>query len=117
MNCQYCKTLLPSGTKYCPNCGAAVQQQVTSAECENSKSRLIYVLLAIFLGRLGIHNFYIGYHEKAITQIVIFLLPSILWDVDDNPIPILARIAVYIWNIVEIFTVKADAAGRPMRKK
>ena len=35
------------------------------------KSKLVAGLLAIFLGFLGIHNFYLGFTGKAVTQLLI----------------------------------------------
>ena len=66
------------------------------------KSRLAYILLAIFLGTLGIHNFYAGYSGKGIAQLLISVLT----------LGVLSPI-VWIWAIVEICTVDKDAAGVP----
>lgn len=38
-------------------------------QTEERKSKLIAGLLGIFLGSLGIHNFYLGYTKKAIIQV------------------------------------------------
>jgi len=35
------------------------------------KSRLVTGLLGIFLGSIGVHNFYLGFTKKAIIQIVV----------------------------------------------
>lgn len=35
------------------------------------KSKLVAGLLGIFIGSLGIHNFYLGYTKRAIIQIVV----------------------------------------------
>ena len=64
------------------------------------KSRLAYILLAIFLGPLGVHNFYAGYTGKGIAQLLISLISF----------GFLAPV-VFIWNLVEICTVTKDAQG------
>lgn len=64
------------------------------------KSRLAYILLAIFLGPLGIHNFYTGYTGKGIAQLLMSLISF----------GFLAPV-VFIWNLVEICTVTKDAQG------
>lgn len=66
------------------------------------KSRLIYILLAIFLGGLGIHNFYAGRMGSAVAQLLISLLSC----------GILSPIT-WIWAIIDIITVKTDGEGRP----
>ncbi len=66
------------------------------------KPRVAYVLLGIFLGYLGIHNFFAGYTNKGVAQ----LLMSVLSCTILSPI-------VFIWNIVEVCTVDKDANGVP----
>jgi len=69
------------------------------------KTRLAYILLGVFLGGLGIHNFYAGYTGKGIAQLLMSLF---LWWT------IVAPIAVWIWIIVEVCTVDRDADGNPL---
>lgn len=69
----------------------------------SDKSRLTYILLAWFLGVLGVHNFYAGRTGKGVAQLLITLL--IGWTI----IPL---IAVGIWVIVEMITVTKDGLGR-----
>ena len=67
---------------------------------EPAKSRVVYILLALFLGGLGINNFYAGYTTKGVIQLLISLLS----------LGFLSLI-VWIWCIIEIITVKQDAKG------
>jgi TM2 domain-containing membrane protein YozV len=69
-----------------------------------SKSRVAYILLGLFLGGLGIHNFYAGYTGKGVTQLLLTLLTGWL---------IIPLIVVLIWVIVEVCTVTQDASGHP----
>ena len=69
------------------------------------KSRLAYILLAIFLGGFGVHNFYAGYTKKAIIQLLLTLLLG--WT-------IIVPVAVFVWIILDIIQVTADAHGVPM---
>ena len=71
----------------------------------SSKSRVAYILLGLFLGSLGIHNFYAGYGGKGVAQL---LLTIFLWWT------IIVPIAVTIWIIIEICTVDHDAFGNRM---
>ena len=66
------------------------------------KERLIYILLGLFLGSLGVHNFYAGYTGKAVAQLLITLLSLGT-----------GSIIVSIWVIVEVCTVRTDARGIP----
>ena len=40
-------------------------------ENNNKKSRVAAGMLGILLGSYGVHNFYLGYTNKAITQVVL----------------------------------------------
>ncbi len=71
-----------------------------AANNPNAKERVAYVLLAIFLGNLGIHNFYAGYTSRAVTQLLICLLTCGI-----------GGIATWIWAIIEAVTVEQDAKG------
>lgn len=64
------------------------------------KSRLAYILLAIFLGVFGVHNFYAGYTKKAVTQLLITVLSLGL-----------LAIVSSIWAIVDICTITQDSTG------
>ncbi len=41
---------------------------------DTGKSQLVAALLAFFLGTLGIHNFYLGYKKKGMTQLLISIV-------------------------------------------
>lgn len=68
------------------------------------KSRLAYILLALFFGGFGVHNFYAGYTGKGLTQLLLCIL--LFWLV----IPL---IIVGLWVLIEMITVTKDAKGIP----
>lgn len=70
-----------------------------------NKSRIAYILLGIFLGGLGVHNFYAGYNGKGIAQLLLTVLIGWL---------VIPAIAVMIWVIIELCTVTTDANGNQM---
>lgn len=70
-----------------------------------NKSRVAYIVLGIFLGGLGVHNFYAGYNGKGIAQLLLTVLIGWL---------VLPVIAVMIWVIIELCTVTTDANGNQM---
>lgn len=99
MYCTNCGNEVSTKAAICIKCG--VPTGVNSVGSSN-KSRSAYVLLGIFLGTLGIHNFYAGYTGKGIMQLLITLLTGWL---------IIPLIAVWIWVLVEICTVNKDVKG------
>ena len=64
------------------------------------KNRVVFVLLAVFLGALGAHNFYAGYTKKAVIQLCITVFSCSI-----------GGIISWIWAIVEACTVKQDDDG------
>ena len=102
MFCKECGSEINDNAVMCVKCGVAVKS--TQASGQSNCSRVGYILLALFLGVLGIHNFYAGYSGKGIAQLLITLLLGWL---------ILPWLAVIIWNIIEICTVTKDAQGVP----
>ncbi len=46
----------------------------TDATLVSSRKKIVAGLLAIFIGSLGIHNFYLGFKNKAIAQLLISVL-------------------------------------------
>ena len=68
--CQNCGSPVAPNAAVCVKCGCAINNTPAGAE---KKSKMVAGLLGIFLGGLGIHNFYLGYTGKAIAQIVLSL--------------------------------------------
>lgn len=69
----------PQGTPYGPAQGAPYAAPGAGAYGAppfnpQSKSKVAVLLFAIFLGSLGIHNFYLGHTGKAVAQLLITLL-------------------------------------------
>jgi TM2 domain-containing membrane protein YozV len=64
------------------------------------KSRVAYVLLAVFLGAFGGHNFYAGYAKKGTIQLCLTLFTCFY-----------GSFISWIWAIVEACTVKQDDDG------
>ena len=64
------------------------------------KSRVSFVLLAVFLGAFGGHNFYAGYVKKAVIQLCITLFSCFF-----------GAVVSWIWAIVEACMVDRDSDG------
>lgn len=74
-----------------------------------AKSKLVAGLLGIFLGSLGIHNFYLGFTKRAIIQIVVSVVTcgaGGIWGFVEG---ILILLDKYPANM-------ADANGTPLEK-
>ena len=84
---------------------ALLAENLREVEKQAAKSRLAYLLLAWFLGVLGIHNFYIGRNGVGLAQLLITLLTGIF---------ILPLIVVGIWVLIEMVTITRDGSGQPM---
>ena len=126
MFCKNCGTQLQDGAAFCPNCGAPVASEGTqNAETQQAqpqpqpqpapqnaarKSKLAAGLLGIFLGGLGVHNFYLGFTKRALIQLLVSLLTCGF-----------GAVPMEIWGLIEgimIFTgnIDKDANGIPLKK-
>lgn len=78
-----------------------------------AKQRLIYILLAVLLGNLGIHNFYAGYTKRAIAELICGIacgLISLLGLI--CLVPCIFGFVPWVFWIFDIIKIKTDAAGR-----
>lgn len=111
--CVKCGVKKGDGVAFCPNCGG--QTEPNASYCVNcgvdfasvsgeQKSKLVAGLLGVFVGGLGIHNFYLGYTGKAIAQICLSFCFGI----------------GAIWGLVEgililVGKIDKDAKGIPLK--
>lgn len=61
--CYACANVLDTRAELCPRCGvrqAAPSQLQVYSPAMSSRSRMVAVLLALFLGGFGLHKFYLG---------------------------------------------------------
>lgn len=123
--CVKCGCAKDTGTSYCPNCGqptlpgaavctscgVSLAVPVAPVASGDQKSKLVAGLLGIFLGSLGIHNFYLGYTKKAVWQLVICLVGSCL---------VVGPMVASIWGLVEGIMIlcgkiAVDGKGLPLK--
>lgn len=123
--CIKCGTNKGQGKNYCPECGDEVKnkdaevclscgvrlknsinniasQIMNSANNENNSNnnKLVAGLLAIFLGSLGVHRFYLGYKEIGFIQLGIFIFSIVLfWP---------TMFACWIWELIDVILIFTD---------
>lgn len=111
MQCENRANGILTGLQVCPCCGAVIRSEQllsivpmvhTSQASNPPKSRVAYVLLGLFLGGLGIHNFYAGRPNRALGQLLTTLLVGWL---------VLPLVAVAIWCLVDICAITTDGDG------
>ncbi|HEY3863832.1 MAG TPA: TM2 domain-containing protein [Verrucomicrobiae bacterium] len=69
------------------------------------RSRLVFALLAVFLGFTGAHNFYARQWMTGMLQLLLSVATSVMS---------FGIIASWIWAIVEAVVVRRDGQGREM---
>ena len=121
--CANCGNKIENNAKFCPKCGKQTveetnnlqnnqpQNYTTTTTNTNSKSRIAAGILGIILGSLGIHNFYLGYTNKGIAQLLLTLIGGLLCGI--------GAMASAIWGLIEgiqILTgsINTDANGTPL---
>lgn len=129
--CTNCAVPVGQGTRYCPNCGVETPAGANACmQCgtvlnanaaaptgaQTAKSKIAAGLLGIFLGAFGVHNFYLGYTQKAVIQLVATIIGIILSCIG---IGALIVFGIEVWGIVEgifILTgkINTDANGNAL---
>ena len=83
--CMKCGARLESGQAYCLSCGVAADFGVSRTSGVSSDGKIggqdksVLILLAIFLGGFGVHNFMLGENKKAVAKILLSCLAGIGW--------------------------------------
>ncbi len=111
MFCKNCGKEIDDQAVVCVHCGVAVNPSAVANADPNAKSKLVAGLLGIFLGSLGIHNFYLGYTKKAVAQLLICLLGSCL---------VVGPMIASVWGLVDGIMIlcgkiTVDGNGNPLK--
>lgn len=110
--CHNCGNHIDPNASVCMNCGVAT----LSVKPADAKSKIAAGLLGIFLGCFGVHNFYLGYTQKAVIQLVLTIVGLVLCCIGIGAFIVLG---VQIWALVEgimILTgsINKDGKGNPI---
>lgn len=121
--CVKCGTNKGQGENYCPDCGQEVKNKdaevclncgvrlkgamnnfiskANSNSSSNNNNKVVAGFLAIFLGAMGIHRFYLGYKQIGFIQLGIFGVAMLFF------LPILwVNLIWAIIDAIQIFTGK-----------
>lgn len=75
MFCEKCGKQLMEGAAFCEQCGAALKKGINWFAGEN---KIVIILIAIFCGSIGLHNFAMGETKKGILRIAGTLLCGVV---------------------------------------
>lgn len=82
--CHHCGEKIASEAEICPKCGVRQGRFKESAKPQSDNRRITAALLALFLGTLGAHWFYLGQKNKAIIYLLcifpgfILIIPALI---------------------------------------
>lgn len=102
MFCPECGKQLSKKAIMCPKCGYAFENAYNQSS-DDAKSKVSAALLAFFLGAFGIHNFYLGYTGRGVTQL---LLATVGW------IIIIGPLVSVIWAFVEFILILTGSINK-----
>lgn len=92
--CLECGVRAGTGDSFCPNCGSEVNPKAeVCMSCgvalrgigavknnnTNGQDKIVLILICLFLGGLGIHNFIMGETKKGIFRIIMSLFCGLGW--------------------------------------
>ncbi|MBP3390755.1 MAG: TM2 domain-containing protein, partial [Clostridia bacterium] len=73
--CQNCGKPVDAAAEVCLNCGVAIKKAGSDLA---GKDKIVIILLLVFLGGIGIHNFVMGETKKGIAKILLSIPGSLL---------------------------------------
>lgn len=94
----------PQGQPYAPQYG----QPQPLPYGYQPRSKMAAGLLGIFLGWLGVHNFYLGFYGKAVAQLLLTLIGWVLFG--------LGPVAAFIWGLIEGVLILSSNYGSPWHR-
>lgn len=74
VKCHYCGKLCPPDAVMCDACGETLQGSPVIHPAWPVKNKLVAAVLAIFLGGIGAHKFYLGQPKKGIVRLILFTI-------------------------------------------
>ncbi len=120
MFCKYCGQPLNPGARFCENCGTpapenavyrgvVAEQHGSALTVREPRSRTLAGVLAIIVGALGIHNFYLGNTKRGLIQLLVSLFTCGT-----------GAVGMWIWALVEGISLLSgstttDGYGRQLR--
>ena len=124
LRCTNCGTRKGLGDNYCYRCGSRIKShnieicEFCGAKLNNNinkvdvkiRSKLLAGLLALFLGGMGIHRFYLGYIKIGMVQLILWFFGyfngGITW--------IIVEIWAFIECILIFLGIIKDSEGHPL---
>lgn len=113
-SCPRCGTPCQPQDIHCSNCGYPLQNPGNyyygpySQPGYRTRSRFLAGILAILLGALGVHNFYLGFTQRGVIQLLLSTV-GVIFTCG------LSALVAEIWAIVEailLFTNNTNVDGR-----
>jgi TM2 domain-containing membrane protein YozV len=85
--CAACGAVIKKEAEICPKCGVRQKMSTTYNDevvAPNGKTKITAALLAIFLGGLGIHKFYLGQNGAGVLYLLFCwtFIPALLAVID-----------------------------------
>ena len=96
--CQNCGKPVDAAAEVCLNCGVAIKKAGSDLA---GKDKIVIILLLVFLGGIGIHNFVMGETKKGIAKILLSIPGSLLCGIG----PIICFVLL-ILELIKIATEK-----------
>lgn len=67
--CPNCGNAVATGSEFCMSCGVALKK-AEAPKPLNGQDKLVMILVCLFLGGWGIHNFMMGENKKGVFKII-----------------------------------------------
>lgn len=105
MFCFKCGKEIKDDAKFCEFCGQQIDtsieikqepQLVYVKQEKEPKSQFVAIICCLFLGMIGIHDFYMGNNGRGVTKLLIMIFLSWIY---------IGLIINFIWCVGDFFTI------------
>lgn len=107
MFCKKCGKEIADDAQFCQFCGQSLTEKIQISQSE-PKSQFIALVLCVFLGMIGVHDFYLRRNGCAIAKFLITLLLGWLY---------VGLIITGIWCIIDFIMILCKAYPALMTKE
>lgn len=115
--CPFCKAEIAGDAQKCCHCGEWVVVKVRNDQEITSKSEIIFVILGLLLGLIGVHNFYVNEKAAGFEKILLSILGISLLDwFPHSPLGAFILFVNAVWVLVEIIR-NGKHVNRPEKKR
>lgn len=114
--CPFCGEAILAVAQKCRYCGEFLNEG-TRAGSSSKNDAILYVILALFLGMLGVHNFYEGKPNRGMVKVVLLVAGGLLFPIGGF-ILLMIDAGLCLFEVIDYVSPKTETSvqAQPVKK-